>query len=114
MCPARLILLAGEVPGVDLAGERIAQVYASPVAGGPACDLADQLGVRLSVVPELSEPVLRDAALLGIADQHRGETVVVLAPGLDLGFAVTAGRVVIEHDGDGWSVVPGDPPTRRR
>jgi hypothetical protein len=37
-----------------------------------------------------------------IADQHRGETVVVIAPDLDLGIDVPA---VIEHEGDGWYVV---------
>lgn len=119
MCPARLILLpAGSRD--DLAGERIAQVYASPAAEEDAARLADHLGTRLTVVPELlpaTAPVLRaeagageairraDDALRGIADQHRGETVVVVAPGLDLGIQLPA---VIEHEGDGWSVLPTD------
>jgi hypothetical protein len=110
MCPARLILLDGG-SGADLAGERIAQVYASAAAAEQAGRLAEDLGVRLTVVPELTtdEPVRRaDAALGEIADLHRGETVVVVAPGLDLGIGHARGKVVIEHTGDGWSVVPGD------
>lgn len=110
MCPARLILLDG-ASGADLAGERIAQVYACTAATEPAGRLADDLGVRLTVVPELAheDSVRRaDAALREIADQHRGETVVVVAPGLDLGIGSPQAKVVIEHSGDGWSVLPGD------
>ncbi|GAA1595551.1 hypothetical protein GCM10009789_56930 [Kribbella sancticallisti] len=101
MCPARLVLLP---PGSRerLAGERVAQVYATPGAEEPAAGLAEELGVRLTVVPELShaeaESVVRE-----IADQHRGETVVVVAPELDLGITLPA---VIEHEGDGWSLEP--------
>lgn len=100
MCPARLVLLS---PGSRerLTGERIAQVYASPAAEESAARLAEELGVRLTVVPVLredAEVVVRD-----IADQHRGETVVLVAPDLDLGITVPA---VIEHEGDGWRVEP--------
>jgi SAM-dependent methyltransferase len=100
MCPARLVLLP---PGSRerLTGERIAQVYASPAAEEQAAQLAEDLGVRLTVVPVLredAEVVVRD-----IADQHRGETVVLVAPDLDLGITVPA---VIEHEGDGWRVEP--------
>jgi SAM-dependent methyltransferase len=100
MCPARLILLP---PGSRerLTGERIAQIYASPAAEEVAARLAEELGVRLTVVPVLrteAEVVVRD-----IADQHRGETVVVVAPDLELGLTLPA---VIEHEGDGWRVEP--------
>jgi hypothetical protein len=118
MCPARLILLADE-SREDLAGERIAQIYASPTTTEPARRLADHLGVRLTVLPELIDESVRhadaaesvrraDAALREIADQHRGETVVVIAPRLNLGFHRPQGKVVIEHTGDGWSVLPGE------
>ena len=107
MCPARLILVPSGSRD-DLAGERIAQVYASPTAEDSAARLADHLGVRLTVVPDLQAPVLADEVLREMADQHRGESVVVVAPGLSLGIELPAGRVVVEHTGDGWSVVPSD------
>ena len=93
MCPARLILLP---PGSRdrLTGERIAQVYATPAAEEAAAQLAEELSAGLTVVQELS-----DAAVQEIADQHRGETVVLVAP--ELGIELPA---VIEHEGDGWTV----------
>ncbi|HEU4947853.1 MAG TPA: methyltransferase domain-containing protein [Kribbella sp.] len=114
MCPARLILLPAGSPAT-LAGHRIAMVYASPSAEGAAALLGDRLGARVSVVPEFREvagesdddAVRRsEAALSGIADLHRGETVVVVAPGLSLGLPLGSGVVELEHDGYGWTVVP--------
>jgi broad specificity phosphatase PhoE len=69
----------------------------------------------LVVVPELgevpgesaSDAVRRsEEALSGIADLHRGETVVVIAPGLSLGLEPGSGPVELEHDGYGWTVLP--------
>lgn len=99
MCPARLILLP---PGSRdrLAGERVAAVYATPDAEVPAGQLAEELGVRLTLLPASVEA---EETVRGVADEHRGETVVVIAPGLELGIDVPA---VIEHEGDGWTVVP--------
>ncbi|MEU4395542.1 class I SAM-dependent methyltransferase [Kribbella sp. NPDC023855] len=99
MCPARLILLP---PGSRdrLAGERVAAVYATPEAEQPAAQLAEDLGVRLTLLPE---PIEAEEVVRGVADEHRGETVVVIAPGLELGIEVPA---VIEHEGDGWTVLP--------
>lgn len=96
MCPACLILLP---PGsrARLAGERVAAVYATPDAEAPATELAEELGVRLTLLPE---PTEAEEVVRGIADAHRGETVVVIAPGLELGIEVPA---VIEHEGDGWT-----------
>ena len=51
----------------------------------------------------MAERVVRE-----IADEHRGETVVVIAPDLDLGLDLPA---VIEHQGDGWIVLPSAPAT---
>jgi SAM-dependent methyltransferase len=101
MCPARLVLLpAGSTAWVDgLTGERIAAVYTGPPVFEGAEQLAERLGVRLTV---LDQPVRRDAELQEIADQHRGETVVVLAPELDVGLTLPA---IVEHTGDGWTRV---------
>jgi broad specificity phosphatase PhoE len=79
--------------------------------------VANRLGVRLVVVPELGEVPGESAsgavrrseeALSRIADLHRGETVVVVAPGLShaLGLELGAGPVELEHDGYGWTVLP--------
>jgi hypothetical protein len=101
MCPARIVLLPGDVREA-VVGERVAQVYADPAEEAAGAGLAEYLGVRLTVVPELArrpEPELQ-----GIADLHRGETFVVL--GLDLGLALPA---VVEHTGDGWTLVAQHP-----
>lgn len=113
MCPARLILLpAGSA--AELAGERIAMVYASPAAAESAQPLADRLGARVGVVPELQEvpgesgtdAVRRcNAALGGIADLHRGESAAVVTQ-VSLGFPLGPEPVELEHDGDAWSMVP--------
>ena len=116
MCPAWLILLpVGSVE--NLAGRRIAMVYASPAVAESAAQVAYGLGVRLAVVPELgevpgesaSEAVRRsEEALSGIADLHRGEIVVVVAPGLSLALGLELGArpVELEHDGYGWTMLP--------
>jgi len=100
MCPARILLLPGDVQDATV-GERIAQVYAGPFEAAAGASLADYLGVRLTVVPELVQRP--DEELRSIADLHRGETVVVL--GLDLGLRLPA---LVEHTGDGWTRVPTD------
>ena len=100
MCPARILLLPGDVQD-PVVGDRIAQVYAGPFEAAAGSRLADRLGVRLTVVPELTQHP--DAELQAIADLHRGETVVVL--GLDLGFRLPA---IVEHTGDGWARVASD------
>jgi SAM-dependent methyltransferase len=100
MCPARILLFPGDVQGA-VVGERVAQVYAGPFEAAAGARLADELGVRLTVVPELTQHP--DAELQSIADLHRGEAVVVL--GLDLGFKLPA---VVEHTGDGWTRVASD------
>jgi len=100
MCPARILLLPGDVMDPDV-GERIAQVYAGPFEAAAGTRLAERLGVRLTVVPELVRRP--DDELQAIADLHRGETVVVL--GVDLGLRLPA---VVEHGGDGWTRIPSD------
>ncbi|WP_405060727.1 class I SAM-dependent methyltransferase [Kribbella sp. NBC_01505] len=100
MCPARILLLPGDVQDAAV-GERIAQVYAATFDAAAGSRLADRLGVQLTVVPDLVRRP--DAELQSIADQHRGETVVVL--GVDLGLKLPA---VVEHTGDGWIRVQTD------
>jgi SAM-dependent methyltransferase len=100
MCPARILLLPGDVQDAAV-GERIAQVYAATFDASAGARLAEQLGVKLTVVPDLVRRP--DAELQSIADQHRGETVVVL--GVDLGLKLPA---VVEHTGDGWTRVATD------
>lgn len=100
MCPARILLLPGDVQDA-VVGERVAQVYAGPFEAAAGVRLADHLGVKLTVVPELVRHP--DEELQSIADLHRGETVVVL--GLDLGLRLPA---IVEHTADGWTRVPSD------
>ena len=102
-CPARLILL----PAADAArldDRRVARIYTSAAAEAEAAGLAGRLGVGVEVVPELDDGSL-DLALQGIADLHRGETVVVL--GVRRPGGAPDGEVVeVDHDGAGWTVVP--------
>ena len=100
MCPARIMLLPGDVQEAAV-GERIAQVYAGTFEAAAGSRLAERLGVRLTVVPELTQRA--DEELQSIADLHRGETVVVL--GVDLGLKLPA---TVEHTGDGWTRVATD------
>ena len=100
MCPARILLLPGDVQEAAV-GERVAQVYAGPFEASAGSRLAERLGVRLTVVPELTQRP--DEELQSIADLHRGETVVVL--GVDLGLKLPA---TVEHTGDGWTRVATD------
>jgi SAM-dependent methyltransferase len=100
MCPARILLLPGDAQD-PVVGDRIAQVYAGPFEAAAGTRLAEGLGVRLTVVPELAQRP--DEELQAIADLHRGETVVVL--GADLGLKLPA---IVEHTGDGWTRVPTD------
>lgn len=100
MCPARILLLPGDVVEA-VVEDRIAQVYAGPFEAAAGARLAERLGVRLTVVPELVRRP--DDELQAIADLHRGETVVVL--GVDLGLRLPA---IVEHNGDGWARVPSD------
>ncbi|MEV6414716.1 class I SAM-dependent methyltransferase [Kribbella sp. NPDC051718] len=79
-----------------------------PVEAG----LADELGMG-ATLPRAQHPAQADPAqadrwpveaiLREIGDQHRGETVVVVAPELRLGLELP---VVIEHEGEGWTVLP--------
>ena len=86
--------------GKELAGRRVAWVYASPLA--PALQTAEiaaaVLGVQVTVCSGLRELAAGEggaevlarmsAELGGIADAHPGETVLVVSHGDVLGYAV--------------------------
>lgn len=117
-CPARLVLVADATPAALLAAagapadRRIARIYAPATDAVPA-SVAERLAVSVGVVPELSGPadgesreetVRRIAAAVdSLADQHRGETVLLLADPAFLGL--TGSRAEVEHDGTGFWVV---------
>ena len=102
----------------DLRFRRIAMVYGGDAAGPErtAGAVADVLGVQMRREALLDGPAVLD----GLADQHRGETALVVAeaavlaallpslvPGLpaSYGAALTAGDVVqMRVDADGWMV----------
>jgi hypothetical protein len=92
-CPARLVLVRSPE---RFDRQQVAKVYARSAEDASA--LAVRLGVPPGVVPELADDL--SAALEEIADQHRGETVVVLADPAVLGLASDPAE--IEHDGTAW------------
>lgn len=115
-CPARLVLVAEPAALLAAAGDpadrRIARIYA-PAAEAVPASVAERLGTTVGVVPELRAPAAgepRDetvrriaAAVDELADQHRGETVLLLADPAFLGL--TGSSAEVEHDGTGWWVV---------
>lgn len=148
MCPARLACLAGG-DAAELAAYRPVRVYRGP--GAPS--LTGAVDAPVEDVAGLADPgaapretwlldgdldvpagggesgrqVLERyaAALAEIAERHRGQTVAVLAAGLDLPLAslcaglppsrvyaspLAPGRVVlVEYDADGWRYLSGWP-----
>jgi hypothetical protein len=121
-CAATFVFVAsGEETRVDalvadLRFRRVAMVYAGAGAKRTARVMADHLGVQVSSKPGLDER----AVLEGIADEHRGETLLVVAdaaplatvlptlvPGLPASYrhGLIAGDVVeMRVDADGWVV----------
>lgn len=111
-CPARFLLLAGELPDAGaLRHERVAAVYAATGSPGDGADRAAELaravGVpvrEMTAVLWLDEVVGRNEEALGaledLADLHRGETVLVaVADG-----GSRSRRVDVAVDGDGLTV----------
>jgi hypothetical protein len=94
-CPARFTLATDRE--VDLAALRPAAVYASTRAE----EIAKLLGTRYDVL----DAPLR-IALETLADQHRGEDVLVLVTTVELdGLPRLSGRktpLKLEIDADGW------------
>jgi hypothetical protein len=84
----------------DLRFRRVAVVYAGGGAGPErsARTLSEALGVPLRTEPEL-DGGNASALLEEIADQHRGETVLVVTAGPLLGDVVE-----MRVDADGWVV----------
>ncbi len=109
-CAATLLLVpVDQAPGVAgaLTNARIAHVWAapSPEAAGSARLVAAELGVAVTTHDDLDDPERIDLALTDIADEHRGETVVVV---VGAGDAVT--EVLIDSDGWGRRAWGGGPP----
>lgn len=106
-CAATLLLVRpGSDPdavGPELVGRRVAAVYCDATA--PAVRTAEALaavtGVRVVAREELAETATA-GELSAMADEHRGETVVVVAS-TGLGHD---GAAVVElvMDADGWAV----------
>lgn len=106
-CPARFVLLsAPDVATAErLRFERVAAVYDGPPGS------AEQLGATLGLpVQALARPLAIDdvlarepaalAELSGLADLHRGETVVVTAvgrPGRRVDVAVDGDGILVEE-----------------
>jgi hypothetical protein len=94
-CPARFTLATDG--DVDQAGLRPAAVYVT----APAEELAGQLGARYDV---LDGPL--PAALETLADQYRGEDVLVLVTADEIeGLPGAEARIAplrIDIDADGW------------
>lgn len=99
-CPARLVLIRDLE---RLNRQQVVKVYSSSAPDAPAETLAARLGAPLGVVPELGDAD-PGGALREIADQHRGETVLVLADPTALGL--TTDPAEIEHDGTAWWRAP--------
>lgn len=115
-CAATLLLvpagLAADL-GPALARARVAHVWTGTAAPslGAAEAIAGDLGVGVTERGDLDEPAALDQSLAEIADEHRGETVVVVVEG---GEAV----VEVAIDGDGvarraWGQSQPGAPLRR-
>ncbi|MBM6545805.1 hypothetical protein JNO54_06585 [Janibacter sp. YIM B02568] len=83
-CPARLILAKGEDPVspvvASVRSERVAAVCAAPGESAVAERAATDLGCPVEEVATLAELGRWTEALVEIADLHRGESVLVIAP----------------------------------
>ena len=112
-CPATFLVLgpAGVTAAARVAGTRLAAAYATPE--GRAVAAAAVGGSDLTVAALELDGTSYVAALEGLADVHRGETVLVVLPEVAAaaladawGRRAAAPDEVLEVvvDGDGWSV----------
>jgi broad specificity phosphatase PhoE len=112
------------VLAADLRDRRVAVVYTDdlPASGGAVREVSVALGAPVRSEPDLREGFVTPGAVLEqLADQHRGETVLVFAAAAVLTSAVQAlspragrpyarqplapGQVVeLRGDADGWVV----------
>jgi hypothetical protein len=113
-CPATLWLAAttGDAGGLDaadvaarLADRRIALVHGDRAGGRTAETVGDLLGVPVHAGTDVTAP----DTLQDLADQHRGESVLVVADaealGRVLGAAPDPGTLVeVSVDADGWVI----------
>lgn len=99
-CPARIVLAKGEDPLAPvvaaLRDERVAAVCAAAEERATAESAAELLGCPVEEVTALAEPGRWSDALTEIADLHRGECVLVVAPP-----GMLEGAAVVEVGDDG-------------
>lgn len=121
-CPARVIVAAHDSdPGAVLAvasGERVVAVYAPPdanVSAGAGASVPQQVAAALGVPLLLDEALVASAdprvAVASLADEHRGEAIVVLGPAPSATRGTTSpstvapaasGVALLAIGGDGW------------
>ncbi|MDN5893250.1 MAG: hypothetical protein L0H93_04410 [Nocardioides sp.] len=76
-CAANLVVVQdnGSVP----TGERFAAVWCGPAAEAAASEVAQRLGLPVTVRPELESAPALAGVLQELADMFRGETVLLVA-----------------------------------
>jgi probable phosphoglycerate mutase len=112
-CPARVFVARpgdAEALAAALRAQRIARVWCGPLPPSvqTAETVAAVLGVDVVVREDLRELRVAGrppAVLEEIADQYRGEAVLVVGDDLTL---PDAGHVELEVDADGWRLVRRD------
>lgn len=106
-CAATLLITGAE--GVDadrladtLRPHHVAAVYASPLADAErvAAVVARRLGVSRHALPAGGRGA---ETVEGVADLHRGETVLVVADGEQVPGVPDEGLAEVLVDGDGWT-----------
>ena len=112
-CPARLFVArsgGAQALAAALRGERIARVWCGPLP--PSVATAETVAAVLGVGVEVREGLRRlrldggpPAVLEEVADEHRGEAVLVVG---DEHTLPDAGYVELEVDADGWRLVRFD------
>lgn len=124
-CPATFLLLPsgddGAAEVTDVAGARLAAVYAGPSDVDRAARVAAAAGLSLTAFPTPAGASVR-TVLSDLADLHRGETVAVVLPVGAVAelVALAGGRpqpddvVQVVVDADGWTVGPWARPRRAR
>jgi hypothetical protein len=112
-CAATFLVLgsAGAEAGSRVAGTRLAAAYAAPEGHAVAAAAVQRSGLTVATLEP--DGTSYAAALEGLADLHRGETVLVVLPEAAAAALADAwGRqadgpdtvLEVAVDGDGWSV----------
>lgn len=106
-CAATLLVTGSEGLDVDrladsLRPHHVAAVYASPLAEAEraAAVVAQRLGVSRRALPSGGRG---HETLEGVADMHRGETVLVVGDADQVPVVPAEGVAEVLVDGDGWT-----------